>query len=244
MKRNILITGASGDIGLEIVLMAAAKSKYNIAAFGNNNMKKLEDLREKILSTDPSVDLKLYKADLGSADEAAAAVRLALSDFGHFDCVVNNAGRSVTCLDQELSADAWAELCASNLSSVMYVTRALIPSMIANGEGRILNISSVWGVYGGSCEAAYSATKGGINAYTKALAKELAPSRISVNALAPGMIDTKMNDHLSPEEKADFEESLPFGRAATPGEVADMVLLLLDAPLYLTGQVIGFDGGF
>ena len=126
----------------------------------------------------------------------------------------------------------------------MYMCRALIPSMLRNGGGRIINISSVWGIAGASCEAAYSASKGGINAYTKALAKELAPGHIPVNAIAFGVIDTKMNAWLSPEERADLEESIPYGRMATPEEAAMMIHTVCTAPDYMTGQIIGFDGGF
>ena len=119
-----------------------------------------------------------------------------------------------------------------------------IPSMLQSGGGRIINISSMWGSVGASCEAAYSATKGGVEALTKALAKELARSNIAVNAIAPGVVDTVMNDNLSKEEKRTLSEEIPIGRFAAASEVADLVRYLSGAPYYLTGQVIGIDGGF
>ena len=138
----------------------------------------------------------------------------------------------------------WSDVIGSNLSSAFYCCRSVVPFMVHEKKGRILHISSVWGESGASSEAAYSASKGGLNAFTKALAKELAPSGIAVNALSCGLIDTAMNQCLSDEEKQALCEEIPAGRMGTPEEVAEMAALLVEAPDYLTGQVITIDGGW
>ena len=138
----------------------------------------------------------------------------------------------------------WDKILATNLSSVFYCSRAAIPYMVSKKCGKILNISSMWGTVGASCEVAYSASKSGINGFTKALAKELAPSNVQVNAIACGVIDTSMNDQLTSEERKALEEEIPAGRYGTPKEIAQMVWNIVHAPEYMTGQIIGVDGGF
>lgn len=144
----------------------------------------------------------------------------------------------------DMTDEDWNKVLSSNLSSVFYCCRAAIPPMLSHGSGRIINISSMWGVNGASCEAAYSASKAGVGGLTQALAKELARSKIPVNALACGVIDTEMNKQLDEAERAELAEDIPAGRFATPEEVAEMVWKLICAPEYLTGQIITFDGGY
>ncbi|MGN0165709.1 MAG: SDR family NAD(P)-dependent oxidoreductase [Lachnospiraceae bacterium] len=239
---NILITGASGDIGSAIAEKFAKKG-HNLALFGYKNY---EQLCRKALILSDSYDIKVstYKCDVADSAVVRSQVAKALNEFQFFDMLINNAGISVFGLDQDLSDEDWIKLCNTNLSSTMYFCRTVTPAMISRKSGCILNISSMWGVYGASCEAAYSATKGGINAYTKALAKELAPSNIAVNALALGAVDTKMNSRLNDEERKELEAEIPFGRMATVNEVADMIYCIYLSPAYFTGQVIGFDGAF
>ena len=143
-----------------------------------------------------------------------------------------------------MTFEEWNQILASNLSSVFSCCKLAIPGMVRKQAGKIINISSVWGVCGASCEAAYSATKGGVNSLTMALAKELAPSNIQVNAIACGAIDTEMNHFLSPEEQESLLEEIPAGRMGTPAEAADLVLKISEAPAYLTGQIIRLDGGW
>ena len=143
-----------------------------------------------------------------------------------------------------MSIEQWDRLLKTNLTAVFLCCRRAIPGMVKKQAGKILNVSSVWGVCGASCEAAYSASKGGVNAMTRALAKELAPSHIQVNAVACGAIDTEMNGFLDAEEKEMLLEEIPAGRMGTPEEAASLLLKLAEAPEYLTGQVIGFDGGW
>lgn len=158
--------------------------------------------------------------------------------------LVNNAGISTFNLAQDVSDDELEEMLAANVKDMFRLTRALIPYMLRASEGRILNMSSVWGVVGASMESVYSLTKGAVNAFTEALGKELAPNHIPVNAIAIGCVDTDMNGWMSTEDRAQLEDEIPYGRMCTPAEVADFVRLLAAAPAYLTGQIIRFDGGW
>ena len=158
--------------------------------------------------------------------------------------LVINQGKSTLNLTQDYSSEETDSLIQANLLEPFQLVQRMIPYLLRAKEGRILFSSSVWGNVGASMESLYSLTKGGINSFVKALGKELAPSHIAVNAVAFGAIDTDMNAWLSKEEKAELEESIPYGRMATVEEAADFLLLLSKAPLYLTAQVIPFDGGW
>ena len=164
--------------------------------------------------------------------------------FGGADILINNAGIAWFGLLTDITDNDWDKILATNLSSVFYCSRAAIPYMVSKKCGKILNISSMWGTVGASCEVAYSATKSGIHGLTRALAKELAPSNIQVNAIACGVIDTEMNGRLNEEERQDLMDEIPSGRFADPEEVAELALKLTDTPAYMTGQIIGIDGGF
>lgn len=158
--------------------------------------------------------------------------------------LVNNGGISRFQLAQEVTDGELMELMEANLLSMFRLCRVLIPYLLRSGNGRILNISSVWGICGASMESVYSMTKGGVNAFTRALGRELAPSRIPVNAIALGAVDTDMNSWMGEEERAALNEEIPFGRMASVSEAAEFAMLLLKSPRYLTGQVIQFDGGW
>ena len=164
--------------------------------------------------------------------------------FGGIDIVINNAGISHIGLLSDMSAEEWHNLLDINLSSVFYTSKLAIPYMLSKQAGKIINISSVWGNVGASCEVAYSASKGGMNTLTKALAKELAPSNIQVNAVACGCIDTEMNQCFSEEERQDLMNEIPAGRFGKTEEVAELVFTLAHNHNYLTGQIIAFDGGW
>lgn len=158
--------------------------------------------------------------------------------------LVNNAGISHIGLLSDMSDDEWDAVIQTNLSSVFYCCRAAIPKMVSEKRGRIINVSSMWGVSGASMEAAYSASKSGVNGLTRALAKELAPSNIQVNAIACGVIDTVMNSQLSESEKKALEYDIPMGRFGSPAEIAKVIWDLANAPEYMTGQILGVDGGY
>lgn len=160
------------------------------------------------------------------------------------DILINNAGISHIGLLQDMSIEEWNRVLNTNLTSAFSCSKYAIPDMVSRKQGKIINISSMWGLSGASCEVAYSASKGGLNLFTQALAKELAPSNIQVNAIACGVIDTRMNACFDAEERAELENEIPAGRFADPSEVADFVQQLIDTPSYLTGQIISFDGGY
>ena len=167
-----------------------------------------------------------------------------MEEFGQIDVLINNAGISYIGLLTDMSVDDWNRIVATNLSSAFLTSRLCVPQMVARKSGHIINISSVWGSVGASCEVAYSACKGGIHAFTKALGKELAPSGITVNAIACGVIDTDMNRCFSEEEREALIQEIPAGRMGTPAEVAQLTLTLCSGHSYLTGQVITLDGGW
>jgi 3-oxoacyl-[acyl-carrier-protein] reductase len=236
-----LVTGASRGIGRASAL-ALAEAGYNLFLIARKEAEKLKDTAERCRSLGAVVELRC--ADIGDC-EACEDLFTALDLCpGSFKLLVANAGISKLGLLQDLSPEEWDAMLRTDLSSCFYLSRLAIPRMLRAGGGKLIFISSVWGSRGASCEVAYSAAKGGVNAFTKALAKELAPSNIQVNAIAPGAIDTDMNAWLTEEERSSLEEEIPYGRMATVEEAADFLLLLSKAPLYLTAQVIPFDGGW
>lgn len=192
-------------------------------------------------------------ARLLAAETGAAAVRCDISDNAqaatlseyakNCSVLINNAGISQIKLLTDTSDEEWRQMLETNLSGAFYVTKAVLPSMIHNKFGRIINISSVWGVYGASCEVAYSAAKAGMIGFTKALSKEVGPSGITVNCIAPGVIESPMNAHLNAEETAELIGCTPLGKIGTPSDVAAAARYLADAG-FVTGQVLGVDGGF
>ena len=242
MGKNVLITGASRGIG-KAAAQVFAQAGYNIAACCRTD----RDALERSLLTlhrKYGVCVMSRQTDVGDPSQAADLVRSAEDALGQIDILVNNAGISSVGLITDLSADGWDRIIRTNLSSVFYMSRAVLPAMIRRKNGVIVNVSSVFGIHGASCEAAYSAAKGGVNAFTESLAKELAPSGIRVNAVAFGAVDTKMNDNLSPAEKAALTEEIPAGRFASAEEAARFLLQIAESPAYLNGQVIAFDGAW
>ena len=167
-----------------------------------------------------------------------------LKTFGQLDVLVNNAGISYIGLLTDMNTEDWTRIVTTNLTSVFLTCRSAVPSMISRKQGKIINISSVWGNVGAACEVAYSATKGGINSFTRALGKELAPSNIQVNAIACGVIDTDMNRCFSEEDRESLINEIPAGRMGTAGEVAELVLSLCQGNHYLNGQILTLDGGW
>lgn len=238
MKPYVLITGASHGIGTGIAT-ALATRKYNLILTCHTATDALKVLAEE-LSSKYEIRVIAKQCDVSSSDEIATLFKQIPAP----EIVINNAGISHVGLLQDMTDEEWNRILSVNLSGAFYISRSVIPSMLIEQRGHIINISSVWGNAGASLEVAYSATKGGINAFTKALAKELAPSGIRVNAIACGAIDTRMNAQLSNEEKDALCEEIPAGRFGTPEEVGEAVAALLEMPDYLTGQIISLDGGW
>ena len=238
--KTYLITGASGGIGSGIAKKLASEG-CRLVLCGNKNS---TALTETVQSLGEDAIVKTFLGDLSNEAFVNRMVQESLREFGKIDGIVHAAGIASLGLMTDLSLTDWNDIFGANLTSAFLLSKALAPHFISRKEGKIILLSSVWGGRGASCEVAYSATKGGIDSFTKALAKELAPSGIAVNALAPGMVDTPMNGMLSEEEKEQIIDEIPACRMTTPEEVAEMVSLLLKAPSYLTGQVIGFNGGW
>ena len=243
-KKPALITGASRGIGAALA-DAFAKEGYPLYLCCRKNIEKLEALGSE-LSHKYSISCRAFSCDVGSeSDVNALFEEMAKSETGAPEIVINNAGVAYYGLLTDMSADEWRSLMSVNLDSLFYICKNAVPHMLQKGGGRILNISSVWGNVGASCEVAYSASKGGVNSFTKALAKELAPSRIPVNAIACGMVNTEMNSsHLTEDEIKEIAADIPADRICEPWEVAALALKLIDAPDYLTGQIITMDGGW
>lgn len=240
--RTAFITGASRGIGRGIAL-ALARNGYNLALTCRRNKEDLDAFAQELHSR-YMIDVCTYQYNASSYPEVASTIDAALAHFGKITLLVNNAGISKVGLLTDLSPEEWKELIETNLSSLFYHCKSIIPSMLQKEEGRIINISSMWGSVGASCEVAYSASKGGVNAFTRALAKELAPSNIPVNAIACGVIDTDMNRIFTEEDRQALSEEIPAGRFAEPEEVGEAVLALAQMPAYVTGQIIGMDGGY
>ena len=236
--KTALITGASRGIGKACAKMMAANG-YDLFLVCEKNIEALEDLCEE-LHKKYNISAKAYKADVSDLD----ALKSIFDDIEDLDVLINNAGISYVGLLSDMTAEEWNRIVSVNLISVFYTSKLAIPKMLSKHSGAIINISSVWGNVGASMEVAYSATKGGVNGFTKALAKELAPSNISVNAIACGFVDTDMNRHLSEEDLEAVKTEIPADRFATCEEIADSVYSVLTAPSYLTGQVITVDGGW
>lgn len=245
--KSAFITGASGGIGSAIA-KALAQRGYRLTLLGHHSGQALKDLTQELRSCPPhqgpSIEVLPLLGDIADPAFVQEAARKHLQQYRSIDLIVNNAGIAHLGLVTDMSVGEWQRLMDVNVNALFYTTRSLVPSMIRAKRGQIVNISSMWGRVGASCEVAYSASKGAVNAFTMALAKELAPSHIQVNALACGMIDTRMNAMLSAEDKAAITEDIPADRMGTTEDVARALLALLDAGDYLTGQVIGLDGGY
>lgn len=240
-RKTVVITGASRGIGRAIAL-AFASPLYNVVINCVNNVDKLNEVRDIIVSK--GAECLAFAGDISDYDVAKEMSEAVKEKFGGTDILINNAGISIVGLFQDMTRNEWDKIMNVNVGSVYNCCHFAVPNMIHNQCGKIINISSVWGVCGASCEVAYSATKGAINAFTKALAKELAPSNIQVNAIACGAIDTDMNAFLSEEDRTSLIEEIPAQRLGTGEDVAKLVFDLISGNDYLTGQIIQLDGGW
>ncbi len=238
MERYAMITGASRGIGAALARTLAAKGihLYLICRTSEKALRKLADELEAV----HHIKTRVFIGDVSDHEFIASC----FAGIDRLDYLINNAGISHVGLLQDMTKEEWDSVLNTNLSSCFHTCKYAIPLMLARKEGRIVNVSSVWGNVGASTEVAYSASKGGVDAFTKALAKELAPSGIAVNAAAFGAIDTDMNQCFSKEDLDTLTEEIPMGRMGTATEAASLIMHILESPAYLTGQVITMDGGW
>ena len=241
MKKTAIITGASRGIGKACALELAKYFDY-IVINSYSHKEDLENTRKEIGQLGTSC--LSFSGDIGDYNFVSDMIQQTEAQCPNIDLVVNNAGISYVGLLSDMTIADWDRIIRTNLTSVFNCCNRIIPHMVHRKSGHIINISSMWGLCGASCETAYSATKGGVNAFTMALAKELAPSNIRVNALACGAINTRMNACFSDNELSDFQEEIPIGRMGTAQEIAQMVCQLYLSPPYLTGEIIKIDGGY
>lgn len=238
MSKKVLITGASRGIGRAIAEYFA-KEGCQVYLICRNNLTILQEFAAHLEST-YAISTHCYAVNLADAQ----ALDTFLETLPDIDIIINNAGISYVGLVTDMSLSEWNEVIQTNLTSVFQICRKLVPAMIRKRSGKIINISSVWGNAGASMEVAYSASKGGLNSFTKALAKELAPSNIQVNAIACGLIDTDMNACFSKEDLEEVISEIPADRIGQAEEVAALCIQLAQSPEYLTGQIISLDGGW
>ncbi|WP_426414567.1 elongation factor P 5-aminopentanone reductase [Bacillus subtilis] len=240
MNKTALITGASGGIGKSISETLAAKG-YNLLLHYNTNQNAAAELAEK-LSQMFGVNTEILQADLSAQD---GADKLTSSIVQPVDAIVLNSGRSHFGLITDVDNATVQEMVQLHVASPYMLTRNLLPGMIRNRSGAIVAVSSIWGETGASCEVLYSMAKGAQHSFVKGLAKELAPSGIRVNAVAPGAVDTNMMNQFTPPEKEEIADEIPIGRLARPQEIADATAFLLSKKAsYITGQILSVNGGW
>ena len=242
IKKNVLITGASRGIGRSTALLFADKG-FHVFLNCHKSIEELQKVQQEIEQNHPNCST-IVTGNVGNPEDVRSIFREIYSHCDSLDVLVNNAGVAHIGLLMDLTDEEWRRIIDTNLSSVFYCCREAVPKMVSKKSGRNINISSMWGTVGASCEAAYSASKSGIHGLTRALAKELAPSGIPVNAIACGVIDTVMNAQLDKTKRQELAEEIPAGRFCSPEEIAEMIWQTANTPVYMTGQIIGVDGGY
>lgn len=238
MNKIILITGAAKGIGRGIVEELSKDEENIIIVNYNKSEKEAIELREKI-----EKNVEIYKANVTNKIEVENMINYIIDKYGKIDVLINNAGISQIKMFNDITQEDWNTMITTNLTSAFITTKAVIQNMIHNKKGCIINISSIWGIVGGSCEVHYSASKAGLIGMSKALAKELGPSNIRVNVIAPGDIDTDMNSELSQESIEEIKRETPLRRIGKPIDIARCVKWLIEDE-FTTGQVISPNGGW
>ncbi|MCL2874132.1 MAG: 3-oxoacyl-ACP reductase FabG [Defluviitaleaceae bacterium] len=239
--KTVLVTGSSRGIGYQIAALFA-EAGYNVVLNCINNTSLMNEAVRKFKDVNPNVIG--IQCDVSDYKQCMSMFLQIEQVFGSVDILINNAGISSFGLFGMTNENEWRKMVEANLYSVMNCSHIAIEKMVTNKSGRILNISSIWGNVGASCEVAYSTAKAAVNGFTKALAKELAPSGIQVNAIACGAVETDMNNRLTHEEKKELEQSIPIGRFCKPEEIAKLAFsTCTESTTYLTGQIITVDGG-
>ena len=240
VNKVVVVTGGSRGIGAQIV-KTLANENYKVILNYNNSKEQAEKIQQELL--EQGKEIEVIKADVSKKEEAEKLIQFAINKFNKIDILINNAGISQEGLFTDVTEEEWQKIINTNLNSVFYCNQQALKYMIQEQQGCIINISSIWGETGASCEVAYSTTKAAINGMTKALAKEVGPSNIRVNAIAPGIIDTDMNKNLTIEERKQIKEQIPLNRIGKAIDIAKCVKWLVEDE-YTTGQIISINGGW
>ncbi len=238
--KTVLITGGSRGIG-KCIAENLANEGFNVVLNYNKSEKEAKQIKKDLQEQGKSIEI--CKADVSNREEVKKLVKFTLDKFKNIDVLINNAGIAHLQMFNDITDEDWQEMININLNSVFYTTQEVLPNMIHNKNGSIINISSIWGMVGASCEVAYSVSKAGINGMTKALAKELGLSNIRVNAIAPGVIDTQMNNSLDKVIKEEIKNDTPLNKIGKPIDIYRCVKWLIEDE-FTTGQIISPNGGY
>lgn len=240
MNKNVIVTGGSRGIGATIVKILA-ESGYNVILNYNKSEEKARQIKNELKQN--GINIETFKADVSKRQDCKNLVEYAIKKLGYIDVLVNNAGISQFKVFTDITDEEWNNMIQTNLNSVFYMSQEVAKHMINRKEGNIVNISSIWGLVGSSCEVHYSTSKAAINGMTKALAKELGPSNIKVNSIAPGFINTDMNNDVEPEIIKEIVQETPLGKIGEPIDIAKCVKWLVEDE-FTTGQIISPNGGW
>lgn len=239
-NKTILVTGGSRGIGKDIV-QTMALDGYNVILNYNKSEEQAKIIQKELLEKGKKIEI--FKADITKRNEVKNLIQFCIQKFNKIDVLINNAGISQTKLFTDITDEDWNNMLQTNLTSAFYTTQESLKYMINSKSGCIINISSIWGIVGASCEVHYSVAKAGLDGMTKALAKELGPSNIRVNSIAPGIINTEMNKNLSEEDLQNITNEIPLERIGYPHSITNCVKWLIEDD-YTTGQVISINGGW
>lgn len=239
-KKVAIVTGASGEIG-EKILELLAINNFQVIGVYNNSFNNMIETQKKLMTK--NIEIDIFKADLTKRTDVQNLIKFVLSKYNKIDVLINNAGISEFKLFTDVTDEDWNKIINTNLYSAFCVTQEAVKNMLNNKSGCIINISSIWGLVGSSCESIYSISKAGLDAMTKSLAKELGPSNIRVNSIAPGFIDTKINSNLSAEDIENIKNETPLQKLGTPSDIAKCLLWLVNDN-FTTGQIISINGGW
>lgn len=238
--KNIIVTGGSRGIG-KCLVENLAREGHNVILNYNKSEKQAKKIQSDLKAE--GFIIEIYKADVSKREDVRKLVEFAIDKMQGIDVLINNAGIAKLQMFQDVTEDDWNEMININLKSAFYMSQEVIPYMIHKKKGCIINISSIWGMVGASCETVYAISKAGMDALTKSLAKELGPSNIRVNSIAPGVIDTEMNSHIDKTIKKEIENETPLGKIGKPIDIYKCVRWLIDEE-FTTGQVISINGGY
>lgn len=240
MNKVIIVTGGSRGIGASIVKLLAAED-YKVILNYHQSEHTAEEIKQELLQQGKKIEI--FKADVSKREDVRKLIQFAIEKYHKVDVLINNAGIAQEKLFTQITDEDWNKMIQTNLNSVFYCTQEVVPYMLEKQAGSIINISSIWGVTGGSCEVHYSVTKAGIDGMTKALARELVPSHIRVNSIAPGAIDTDMNKSVTEEEWEEVKREIPLNSIGKAKDIAKCAKWLIEDE-YTTGQVISVNGGW